>query len=150
MPTHRVGDPKYIRGLATVYDTSAGYLAKCGQLSPAMEAYKNAIRVDPSYDLPYYNLAWILATCPDQRISDPQKAVRLAERGRGLTVIPESGHLKIVAEVYLAAGRIDEAVTAAEEAIRLAEIADQRELARGLRSWLESFPKGSSSNASRR
>ena len=114
----------------------AASLANHGESGRAAENFNHAIRVDPEYDLPHYNLALLLASCPDATIRNPEEAVRLA-RGYELTAHPAAQHLYILAQVYAAAGRVDEAAAAAQEAIQLAEAAGNGQFASQLRRWLK-------------
>ena len=127
----------YVRRLATVYRNLADSLAAGGMAERAVENYKHAIRTDPTYDLPFYNLALLLATCEDQRIRDPQAALRVAQKGRELTEHTDARHLRALAGVYGGAGRFEEAISAIEEAISLAEDAGNSKLATDLRQGLK-------------
>ena len=127
----------YVRRLATVYRTFADSLAAGGEADQAAENYKHAIRTDPTYDLPFYNLALLLATCEDQRIRDPQAALRIAQKGRELTEHEDARHLRALAGVYAGAGRFEEAISALEKALSLAEDGGNSKLAAELRHGLK-------------
>ena len=60
-------------------------------------------------------LAWLLATCPDDRIRNGERALSLAQR----LVSIDSGpyHLDTLAAAYAATGRFDDAVRTENEAI---------------------------------
>lgn len=143
-------EPRYLHGLAVVHSSFAASLANAGEVGPAIENFNNAIKADPSYDLPYYNLALLLATCEDERLRRPEEAVRLAERACRVNEHPDAEQLRILAEVYAEAGRLDQAVTTAERAARLAESTDRPELAERLWRCVQSFrqrlPSGTSRN----
>ncbi|MFC1597659.1 hypothetical protein ACFL5Q_06965 [Planctomycetota bacterium] len=141
--------PEYRRGLATVYSAFAASLANRGESGRAAENFSHAIRADPEYDLPHYNLALLLASCPDATIRNPEEAVRLARRAYELTDHPAAQHMYILAQVYAAAGRVDEAAAAAQEAIQLAEAAGNRQFAGQLRRWLKLLRDRVSSPSSR-
>ena len=142
--------PRYLRGLSIVYSSHAQSLALRGETAQASEDFKHAIDADPNYDLPRYNLALLLATCPEERLRRPEEAVRMAERGYELTEDPGAEHLRILAEVFAAVGQFDKAVAAVEQAAQLAETAERPELARQLRQQLKTFREQDSSNASDR
>ena len=127
----------HIRTLATVYRTFADSLAASGEAGQALENYKLAIRTDPEYDLPFYNLALLLATCEDQRIRNPENALRIAQKGRELTEHTDARHLRALAGVYAGAGRFEEAISATEKAISLAEDAGNSRQAAELRHGLK-------------
>ena len=76
------------------------------------------------------NLAWILATSPNPVLRDPEQAVRLLEAvRREEETLPEL--LDTLAAAYAAAGRFEDAVRSADQALALAH--HQRELAAAIR-----------------
>ncbi|MEW6250774.1 MAG: tetratricopeptide repeat protein [Planctomycetota bacterium] len=86
----------------------------------AAEPYlREVVDADPN-SLPAVNgLAWILATHPDATRRKPEEAVRLAER---LCAQPENrtdAYLDTLAAAYAAAGRMDDAKKAIDDAIAL-------------------------------
>lgn len=127
------------RGLASLDRVFAASLADKRQFGQAIEYFNNAIREDPTYDVPLYDLALLLANCPDQTLRRPGEAVRVAERACRLTKNPSAEHLRILAEVYAAAGRLDMAVITTEKAIGLARAARQSGLAEELRENLKLY-----------
>ncbi|GEM_PF-1052286 len=64
--------------------------------------------------------AWILATCPDDKLRDGKEAVALAEKACKLTQRKQHELLDTLAAAYAEAGRFDEAVQTEAEAIKLA------------------------------
>ena len=142
--------PRYLRGLATAYSSFAQSLALRGETAQAVENFKHAIDADPNYDLPRYNLALLLATCPEERLRRPEEAIRMAERGYELTENAGAEHLIILAEVFAAAGQPDKAAATAEQAVQLAEAAGKPELAKQLRQELKALRVRNSSNTSDR
>jgi len=141
-------DARYLGGLARVCTISADALAAGGQFGPAIHNYRRALEADPKLDLALYNLAWLLATCPEEELCRPGEAVRLAQEAYELTEDPTAQHLEVLAVVYAVAGRFREAVTAAEKAVQLAEAAGNWPYARQLRRLLESFREQSLSESS--
>ena len=64
------------------------------------------------------SLAWLLATCPDERVRDGAKAVRLSEQA--LRPDPNNANkLDTLAAALAAAGRFRDAVSTQEKAARL-------------------------------
>jgi Flp pilus assembly protein TadD len=112
--------PEYRRILSMAQMNRATALCRAGQFRPAIESYRAAIQADPDYQAAAFNLALLLASCQDDRLRDPEGAVKLAEeatRAGGGTSL----HLSILAEVYASTGRLDEAASALEKAILAAE-----------------------------
>lgn len=64
----------------------------------------------------------MLATTDDPRLADAARAVKLAERAGQLTRRPKASFVQTLAAAYAAAGRFDEAVSAADQALALAEL----------------------------
>lgn len=64
----------------------------------------------------YNNLAWLLATCPDDHLRDGSEAVRLAERACELTRGRVVNCIGTLAAAYAEAGDFSEAVATAERA----------------------------------
>ena len=132
-------NPRYVRGLATVYSFFAQSLQDSGNFSLAIKSYKNAVKVDPKFAPASYNLALLLVNCPDEKLRRPHEAVALAERVSRLMEQPGAEHLRILAEVYAAVGRLGEAAAAAEKAIQLAQAAGNSRLAEEIRPQSEFY-----------
>jgi len=81
----------------------------------------------------------ILATHPDPKARDANRAIELAERAAELTKHQSPEVLGTLAEAYAAAGRFDRAVTAAQAALALASAARNDKLANHLRERLELY-----------
>ena len=95
------------------------------------------------------DLAWLLATWPDEAVRDGPRAVRLAERAAALTGRKKPMTLDTLATAYAEVGRFDEAVRTAEQAVRLAEAAispestkDDKTMLAEYRSHLELYRAG--------
>jgi protein O-mannosyl-transferase len=106
----------------------AALLAGLGQTQGAIEQYREALKLDPNIPGALNNLAWILATHPDAGFRDGTEAVRLAEKAVELTRRNKAFLLGTLAASYAEAGRFNEAVKTAEEAIQLADKHGQKEL----------------------
>lgn len=92
-----------------------------GRAADAARHYEDAIRIREDFADACNNLAWILATDPDERLFNPVRAVELAERACRLTQRRDAGHLDTLAAALAAAGRFEDAVRAAQEAIEVAD-----------------------------
>ena len=91
-----------------------------GRPAEAVEHLKRVVHWEPG-DLQVTNaLARQLATRPDPAVRDGERAVRLATRLAKASERRDAGFLDTLAAAYAEAGRLDEAVAAAEEALRLA------------------------------
>ena len=90
------------------------------------------------------NLAWILATSPDDGLRNGTEAVRLAERACELTHYDEPLFIGTLAAAYAESGRFPEAVTTAEKAEQLATTAGLTDVAAKNRQLLELYRAGKS------
>jgi tetratricopeptide (TPR) repeat protein len=116
-----------------------------GQLGRTREAvaqYREALRLNPSLVGALNNLAWILATSPDEGLRNGAEAVRLAERACELTHYGQPLFIGTLAAAYAECGRFPEAVTTAEKAERLATRAGLTPVAAKNRQLLELYRAG--------
>ena len=86
----------------------------------AISHYREVLRLDPNSFEALNNLAWILATSPDDQIRNGAEAVQLAERACVLTGDKSPTLIGTLAAAYAEAGRFKEAVQAGEKAYQLA------------------------------
>jgi tetratricopeptide (TPR) repeat protein len=89
------------------------------KMDAAILHYKEAIRLNPDWLEPLNNLAWILATHPDENFRDGKLAVERAERACALTDHKNPGALDTLAAAYAEVGEFSKAIGAAEKAIEL-------------------------------
>ena len=105
-------DPNLYRILGDLYYSRKAY-------PQTIEAYKQTLMLSPENPQVLNNLAWLYATCEDQRFRDPEEAVRLAETAANLAEEPHI--LDTLAESYYVSGDIDSAIIAAKQALNLAK-----------------------------
>jgi len=104
--------------------------AGLGRQKEAIRHYYNALKLQPGWRHATNDLAWILATSPDPALRDPEQAVRLLEAvRREEETLPEL--LDTLAAAYAAAGRFDDAVRTADQALAIAK--RRRKLAADIR-----------------
>ena len=83
------------------------------------QAYEKSLALRPGQPHVLNNLAWLLATCPDERLREPVRALELARRAAR---IDESAYiLDTLAESYFVNGDYTAAVEAGRRALALAE-----------------------------
>jgi tetratricopeptide (TPR) repeat protein len=100
-----------------------------GQAEKAITEYREAVRLGPTSALFMNDLAWALATNPDEKVRDIKEAVRLAEDACRLTGGSEPRFFGTLDAAYAGAGRFDDAITAANKARELALAAGQQQIA---------------------
>jgi Zn-dependent protease with chaperone function len=82
------------------------------------KAYEASLYLAPDNPQVLNNLAWLYATCEDQRFRDHERALILAQKAASLEQTPYI--LDTLAESYYVNGMIDEAIATAEKALELA------------------------------
>jgi tetratricopeptide (TPR) repeat protein len=83
----------------------------------AKQSYEKALALKPDSPATLNNLAWLLATCDDERLRDPPQALELARRAARLE--PSAYILDTLAQSYYANGMLREAVQAEKRALEL-------------------------------
>jgi tetratricopeptide (TPR) repeat protein len=132
-------EPSLVRTLAVAHMNYATALKGEARFEPAIENYGKAIETDPEYEVPLFNLATLLAGCPDERFRRPDEAVELAVRACSLRGDPEPVQWAILADVYARTGRLKEAAATTEKAVRKAQAGGDQEMARQLQIRLQGY-----------
>jgi hypothetical protein len=68
-----------------------------------------ALERDPGRIDIYFDLAWLLATCPDERVRDSVLAIRIAQRALELDAV-NADFMEVMAAAHADLGDFDEAV----------------------------------------
>ena len=116
-----------IRPTAAIAFNNRGFTHQAlGSFDQAKADYRHALDLQPDHpNVRHKNLAWLLATCPDDRYRDGAAAVEHACCAMELTGWKEDAWLPIVAAAYAEAGDFDAAVEWQSKAIdKLGEPAD--------------------------
>ena len=93
--------------------------ARRGERADAIDHFRQVVRLEPDWALGLSNLAWLLATAPEERLHDAGQAVRLAEHAADITGRRDARVLDALAAAYADAGSFDRALATAETALRL-------------------------------
>jgi len=110
-----------------------------GETQSAAFSWRKALELKPDSVSVLNNLAYLLATCNQPQIRNPQEAIHLAQRACELTREQEPVPLHTLAAAYASARRFSDAVAAADKALRLAQELGQKELADGIRYHVELY-----------
>ncbi len=70
----------------------------------ALADFDASIRLESSFPGAYERIAWILATCPDDKFRSGEKAIKYATRGCALTSWQDPDQLATLAAAYAEAG----------------------------------------------
>ena len=113
-----------------------------GRTREAIAHSSEAVRLRPDFLTAANNLAWLLATAEVESLRNPYTALRLAQRSAFLTEHGDARVLDTLAAAYAASGRFEEAVRAAERALKLATEAGDGELAAEVEARLALYRAG--------
>lgn len=116
-----------------IHNDLAVALVQTGQTPEAILQFKKGLAASPDNVENLDNLAWMLATATPPALRNGPEAVEHAERAATLTLRKEPSVLHTLSAAYAAAGRFEEAVTIAREALRLAESRSDAALAETIR-----------------
>jgi Flp pilus assembly protein TadD len=121
-----------------------------GKLKEAIADYEAALKLDGDDSGVLNNLAWLLATAPDDGLRDGKRAIELAKTAARLTEFKQAHILSTLAAAYAESGDFDNAKTWSKKAVDLAGNSDddkeireqlQKELAsyEAKKPWRETF-----------
>jgi Tfp pilus assembly protein PilF len=117
-------------------------LSQAAQNREAIVAYEKAIELNPKQIGVLNNLAWLLATCPDDKIRNGQRAVELAQRACQSTEWKAAFLIGTLAASYAEAGDFKNAVAMAEKARTVARDNKQEEVAQRNEELMELYRAG--------
>jgi len=135
-------------GLATSPDQGETYInlatayTKQSKYGPAIENWTRAAELKPNNVAVLNNLAWLLATAEDASVEDANKAIGLARRACELTGHKDPDSLDTLAAAYAAAGRFDDAVTTARQAVDFARAGGRENLSVEIQQRMKLYQAG--------
>jgi tetratricopeptide (TPR) repeat protein len=94
----------------------------------AAQDFKVAIKLDKSLGRAYQSAAWLMATCPDETIRNPQLAVRVAQKAIQLDGDEDYRYVDTLAAAYAGTNEFKKAQETVAKAIKLAPNDRQTEL----------------------
>jgi tetratricopeptide (TPR) repeat protein len=108
----------------------------------AISQYQQVLDVDTNSIFAMNNLAMLLASDPDPRLRDGNRAVRLAEQACELTGNQQAIPLYTLAAAYAEAGQFSQAIAAGEKARQIALAQGQTDIAKANDPLLELYKAG--------
>jgi Flp pilus assembly protein TadD len=118
-------------------------LQRAGRDAEAIAAYREALRLGARAPLLLNNLAWLLATSDRASAGDAAEAVAFAGEAVAATRRMNPAVLDTLAVAYAAAGRSQDALRTAREALAVAEAKGDDALASEIRERIERYTAGS-------
>jgi Flp pilus assembly protein TadD len=119
--------PQYQRALVIKPDYAEAHndlgvaLFQIGQAAEAIVQFKKTLALIPDNVETLDNLAWLLATASPASLRNGTESVEFAERAAKLTGGKDPSILNTQSAAYAAAGRFEEALATAHQALKLAE-----------------------------
>jgi tetratricopeptide (TPR) repeat protein len=128
------------------YAAMGGIARDASDFPTAIEAYREALRLDPDRYSASNNLAWILATASEPSLRDPTEAIALAKRAVEGVDPPDPNYLDTLATAYAAGGRFADAIATASRALELANEQGNEPFARAARESLDRYRRAARSS----
>ncbi len=131
--------------LALAHNNLGRALLLSGRLDDALAHFQKAFQLQPDNAAAFNNLnqaAWILATSPNAALRNGTRAVSLAEQLRRVSGGRNPMVMAALAAAYAEVGRFSDAVSAAQQAVQLADAQSSPALAHTLQSQLNVYRAG--------
>lgn len=116
--------------------------ARMGQVEKAITHFEAALSLRPEWPEALNNLAWLLATSPDPKLRDPQRALDLAQQAKALADYKMPLVLDTLAAAQASVGDFDQAEQNATQAAQMATDTEQPRLVEEIQRRLESYRNG--------
>ncbi|MGA2324642.1 MAG: tetratricopeptide repeat protein [Sedimentisphaerales bacterium] len=127
---------------AGLYEKLGNAYAQSGRYEQAIQNWTKTAELKPDSANVLNNLAWLLATVNNTFVQDANKAIELAHHACELTDYNEPSYMDTLAVAYAAAGRFEDAVMTAQQAVDTAKSSGQEKLASEIQNRLELYQAG--------
>jgi Flp pilus assembly protein TadD len=117
-------------------------LLQSGQSDEAILHLSKALELQPHFAEAQANLAWVMATSPEDSVRNGSRAVELAQRANRTNGGGNPMMLRILAAAYAEAGRFSEAAQTAQRASQIAASQSDPMLAERLRAQTQLYQSG--------
>jgi tetratricopeptide (TPR) repeat protein len=122
-------------------DLGTAYLLQADK-KMAIQSWKKAIEINPDNVRNLNNLAWLLASRDEVSPEDANEAIKFAQRACELTQNKQPTFLDTLAVAYAAAGKFDDAINTANEAIDTARAAGREDFVSDIQKRLQLYKSG--------
>jgi len=126
---------------AAAHNNLGAVLIRMGSLEEALEHFQKAAALEPDWPGPLVGIAEVLTTHPEPNRRDVKSAIEKARRAAELTKHQNAAVLETLAAAYAASGRFEEALAAAEAALKLSLQQRNQRLTRQIRRRIELYKK---------
>lgn len=111
-----------------------------GKHSEAIADFEKALKIEPEDTAILNNLAWVLATSPEENLRDGKRAVELATKACELTEYKLPHILSTLAAAFAESGNFDTAIQWSQKAVDMDDPENGEQLAKELASYQEKKP----------
>ena len=111
-----------------------------GRHADAIADFDKALRLDPDNTGILNNLAWVLATSPDDKLRDPERSIKLATKACELTDFKAAHILSTLASGYAEKGDFETALKWSAKAVELSQGESKDQLKKELESYQQKKP----------
>lgn len=125
-----------------VYSSLSIAYIKTGNYESALQAWARAEALQRKNAYVLNNPAWLIVTEKDVTADDAKNTIEFTERACKMTGYKEVNLIDTLAAAYAAAGRFEDAVTTAQQAIDLANARGQNKLAENIKKRKELYRAG--------
>jgi len=129
-------DPKNV----PAYRSRADVYLSLGNQPKAIADYEEAIQIDPRNSGALNNLAWVLATSPEDKLRDGRRAIELATLASEVTEHKQAYILSTLAASYAETGDFDTTITWSQKAVELGAEELKGQLSKELESYQQHKP----------
>jgi tetratricopeptide (TPR) repeat protein len=126
-------NPAALRGRADMFLNQ-------GKQAEAIADYEEALKVDGKNSGVLNNLAWVLATSPNDELRDGKRAIDLAKQACEVTEYKQAHIISTLAAAYAESGDWENAVTWSQKAVDLGDEQTKTQLAKELESYQQKKP----------
>ncbi|WP_197442639.1 tetratricopeptide repeat protein [Lignipirellula cremea] len=115
---------------ALAYNNRGFNYQQLGEFKKALADYAKTNELAPSYSLAHQNRAWLLATCPDEKIRDGKQALESGENACRISEYRSPYDVKSLAAAYAEIGDFENAVKWQTKVVTLLNDEDSRQIER--------------------